>query len=542
MSTIGSMTNCCPQRPSYQGGIRVYLPSGESASPDFEGKPNNPYDFQGNVFPGAIYVTSRKEYGIHACGVAVDENGDLVVSHGDGNAEYSFIDKLRIPGAWSASPTQEPELVGTINSDTSEPCKTQVAPNGFIYTGTGSEASSSGQVRKHDPSLFHEPSGPTRVPPELSDPSTLADQGPDAGFAFDAEDNLYGARTSGTPRIQKVDQNGAIIETFGEGEVLSPRDVAVNKTTGTVYVTDGTFESSAKDVDIFKAYVVPNSTTENFAATGQTAGVLHGEAEPAEAGEEVEGCEFEYTSESQYNSSQFSGATKVSCSEATPFASAEEVSAPVAGLTLEQPYIFRLVTEGPNGASNGTVHKFVPHAVINLETGAAAINTPRSATLHGSFDGNGDATEYYFEYGHGNPGVFTKETEKAERRKPRRPFRILAAGVGTRTGNDLPLPSGRGERRRDQPRFRTEFHHASRGGQPHHQASHGNRPDCGHPERELHGGRARHYITTSNTGKRRATVRLARSPPGPMPEPRRVRRTYPARSQSSTDTRPTTTG
>ena len=72
--------------------------------------------------------------------------------------------------------------------------------------------------------------------------------------------------------------------------------------------------------------------------------------------------------------------------------------------------MFRLVTENSNGESNGTVKKFVPHGVIDLSTKPATNIAPRSATLNGSFLGNGDGTEYFFEIGHGPPGVYSEST------------------------------------------------------------------------------------------------------------------------------------
>ena len=79
---------------------------------------------------------------------------------------------------------------------------------------------------------------------------------------------------------------------------------------------------------------------------------------------------------------------------------------------------FRLVTENANGASNGTVKKFVPHAVIDLSTKPATNVAPRSATLNGSFLGNGDGTEYFFEYGHGPPGVYSESTPTQDAGEP----------------------------------------------------------------------------------------------------------------------------
>jgi hypothetical protein len=432
VSSAESMTTCCPggqSVPNPSGGIHAYLPSGELTHSKYKGIPvdPHPFEFEGE-FPeeplggGGLYTRSQETFGVHACGVAVDENGDLIIAHGDSNQEFAYIDKLGIL-QWATNDDQEGTLLGTLNSDTSNPCLLQVDSSGNVYYqvgagfGGGELQFSSGPVKKYSPN-FHAPSGTAQIPPELKDPSTLVHAGPDVSFAFDSEDNLYGLRPSGPARVQKVDQSGSVTETFGSEEFLQPGDVVVNKATGTVYVTDGSFEAGTKDVHVFKAFTVPNSITEQFAATTQTSGVLNGEVDLAETGEEVTSCEFEYTTEALYVAKEFGEATKIPCDEGTTFTANESVSTETSGLTLEEPYMFRLVTENSSGASNGTVHKFVPHAVIDLTTKPATSVAPRSATLNGSFNGNGDGTEYFFEYGHGPAGVYTATTPTFDAGEP----------------------------------------------------------------------------------------------------------------------------
>ena len=407
MSTLNNESTCCPAGPSPQGGVHVYLPSGQKVFPEFNEKPA----------PGGIYARSQKEFDVRACGVAVDENGDLVIAHGESNQEFAYIDTVHIPGSWAANPEQEPTLVGTIGSDHSSPCKTQLDSTGAVYTQIGQESFSSGAVRKRPPN-FHQPAGIGRIPADQRDPSTVAHVGPDRGFALDAEDNIYGARPSGPGRVQKVDQSGSLIETIGQGELVEPRDIAINKSNGTIYVTDGSFEASATDVHIYKAFPTPNSLTGQFTASGQTAGTLHGEVGLQEAGEEVTNCEFEYVTETEFKATEFDSATSEPCEEGTTFTANEPVTLPISGLTLEETYMFRLMTENANGASNGTVHKFVPHAVIDLTTKPASNVAPKSATLNASFTGNGDGTEYYFEYGHGLAGVYTETTDPQDAGSP----------------------------------------------------------------------------------------------------------------------------
>ena len=232
--------------------------------------------------------------------MGVDENGDLIVAHGEGNTEFSYIDKLDIKPVGDER-RSDPPLLGTLNSDTVNPCRIQLDSAGNVYFevgggfGFGGLKFSEGPVKRYAPN-FHEPSGTSQIPPDQRDFSTLAHAGPDVGFAFDSEDNLYGLRPSGPSRVQKVDQFGFVREYIRLGlNLLQPGDIAVNKASGTIYVTDGSFEPGVKDVHVFKAFRVPNSITGQFTGTTQTGGFVSGEVDLAEAGEEVTNCEFEYT-------------------------------------------------------------------------------------------------------------------------------------------------------------------------------------------------------------------------------------------------------
>jgi len=346
-----SLTTCCPGNqsvPNPTGGIHAYLPSGQPTHSKYKGNPIDPHPFefeQGHGEPiglgaGGIYTRSQETFGVHACGVAVDGDGNLIIAHGDSNQEFAYFDNLGIL-PWATNDQQEGTLLGTLNSDTSSPCRLQVDSAGNVYylalNGGFDIAFSDGSIKKYSPD-FHPPSGTAQIPPELKDRSTLVNEGPVRSFAFDSEDHLYGLRPSGPPRVQQFDQSGSLTETFGSGELIEPADVTIDKSTGTAYVTDGTFETGAADIHIYKAFTVPNSITKPFAGTTQTGGVLNGEVDLAEAGEEVTNCEFEYTTEALFIAKEFEEATKIPCDEGTTFTANESVSTEVSGLTLEEPY------------------------------------------------------------------------------------------------------------------------------------------------------------------------------------------------------------
>ena len=383
LSTNGGLTFCCPDQQNVnQGGVHVFHPSGLPA--------------------GKIFTASQFVWGVRACGVAVDESGDLIVSHGEGSSEFTYTDRLDIED-WDSNPSQKAPVVETIHNDFSNPCKTAINSEGTTYMLQGLNQSSTGNVRRYPDGAYVANSNPSgdriTTPPGL--PSEPVDGTPTSGIAVDDEDFLYATRTTGPPRVRKFDKQNSLIETFTSAAFFTPSAVAKNSATDTVYVTDRSSNVAAKDVHIFTAVKVPDSLTDKFTASTASSGTFTGKADPVGAGE-VTACEFEYVTALDYSTTEFTGASKVPCAPAAPFNEAKDVSAPVAGLTLESPYVFRLRTENASGNSNGTVRRFTPHAVINLNTDPASSVAPRSATLNASFIGDGTSTEYFFEYSKDN--------------------------------------------------------------------------------------------------------------------------------------------
>jgi hypothetical protein len=424
--------------PKPSGGIHAYLPSGVRTHSQYQGVPINAYEEYelGYTDPvglggGGLFTRSQTDFDKRACGVAVDEDGNLIIAHDGENQEFSYFDKLGIL-PWASNDQQEGTLLGTLNADVPSPCRLQLDSAGNLYyqTNSGDLMFGEGSINKYESPAFHEPSGTGAIPAELTDPSKPFHEGPDRSFALDGEDHVYVVRAGGPPRIQQLDQLGSLTETFGAGELVEPADVAVNKATGEVFVSDGAFDEGVADIRIYKALTVPNSITKPFSRTTRTSGELLGEVDLAEAGEKVTDCEFEYTTESLFVAQEFEGGTDVPCDEGTAFTANASVSTEVTGLTLEEPYVYRLVTENGNGVSNGTVRRFRVHSVQDLATKAATDVAPRSATLNASFTGDGDATEYFFEYGDGPAGVYTQSTSALDAGSPSGPTQISASLPG----------------------------------------------------------------------------------------------------------------
>ncbi len=126
----------------------------------------------------------------------------------------------------------------------------------------------------------------------------------------------------------------------------------------------------------------------------QTSGTLHATVDPGEGGP-VSSCELEYGTDASYGSTMPCNPDPSSSN----FTSPTEGSASLSGLTPEQPYHYRFVVGNTNVTRNGADQVFVPHWVIALKTQAALNLTPATATLTGSFSGNGEHTTYHFEWG-----------------------------------------------------------------------------------------------------------------------------------------------
>ena len=166
-------------------------------------------------------------------------------------------------------------------------------------------------------------------------------------------------------------------------EIL-PGGIAVNAS-GYVYLAD------AGVIDIFTPRaVVPTVTYEPITDLVHTSATVHASID-LNGGAEVTSCVFQYGPTAAYGSS-------APCSPSTPYTGTTTVSADISGLTAETTYHYRVVVTTANGTSVAPDHTFTPRAVYSLSTGSSSNLEPGSATLNGSFTGDGNDTHYYFEY------------------------------------------------------------------------------------------------------------------------------------------------
>ena len=208
------------------------------------------------------------------------------------------------------------------------------------------------------------------------------------GFTIDpATNDLYIDSEGEIGRVDSDTQYTLLEEPFGFGHLNNAEGLTVDASNTTVYAAN----TGAGDVAVFEYGFRPEVTTGPVENPKPTSATLTGTVDPA--GAETTSCRFEYGSEAgNYDLGS------VPCEPATPYASQTAVTADLTNLTAETTYHYRLVASNGKITGYGTDQAFLDHAVEGLETEAATNVEPTTATLNGSFMGNGEDTHYHFEY------------------------------------------------------------------------------------------------------------------------------------------------
>lgn len=260
-----------------------------------------------------------------------------------------------------------------------------------------------------------------------------------------ASDNFF---VGNGGEICEFTQKGVQVSRFGSGHQSGIGGLAVNETTGDVYVAD----FNQNNVSVYIPRIVPDVTTGDVDDLGRTTATLTGQVAPDPAGGgDVSDCHFELGTDTSYG-------TNVPCEQVTPYSASKAVTADLTGLSMETTYHYRLVASNSIDANPGADKTFTPHAVLGLRTDAPSAVTPTTATLNGSFDADDDGTHYYFEWGtdtsYGNttavpPGIDVGSTPGMKQRSAgisglssytRYHYRIVAANsLGTSYGEDETL-------------------------------------------------------------------------------------------------------
>jgi hypothetical protein len=297
---------------------------------------------------------------VRPAGAAVDTAGNLYVvslgpSHG---ALYEFdsngVDIRQITGQIG---------VNSIN----EPVRVAVAPDNTIYVNN-----------YHSEVIKITPGGIESV----------LDAGGSTAVAVDAAEDVF--VDDGT-YVVEYDAAGKQVARFGEGligESEGPvsEGIAVNSSTGAVYVTDRATET----IKEFHSVVIPDVSTCEVENVGKTTATLTGVVNPDEAGE----AHYFF----QYHDSEESFETPVE--SAGSGSSSVPVSVALTGLRPETLYSCRLVASNANGSNSGSGEMtfttppavtFKPCPPINLHS--------TSVTLCVLINPEGSETYYGFAYG-----------------------------------------------------------------------------------------------------------------------------------------------
>ncbi len=173
--------------------------------------------------------------------------------------------------------------------------------------------------------------------------------------------------------------------------------LSLDEATDTVYAESGT-QASGRIYE-FPSHIVPSATTGS--ATGE--GLVDGSVEALSNGS-VTSCVVEYGLSAKPRGEAYD--SSVPCEPATPYleGTSTNITAQLTGLVGETLYHYRVVAANATGSGYGKDKTFVPHYVQNVLTEEPSPITTSSATLRASFDGNGEDTHYFFEWGlKGNP-------------------------------------------------------------------------------------------------------------------------------------------
>jgi hypothetical protein len=212
-----------------------------------------------------------------------------------------------------------------------------------------------------------------------------------------ATGKIYVMRYEG---VDLYSAGGTFERTIGSGLSASYYGLAVDEGTGTIFLSD----ANSGKIRVFPPVNAPVSTTGGTSSLARNTVTLEGHVEPDGAGN-VTDCHFEYVTDAAYKATGYtnlsSGGTKP-CSDVLPIGSGEDVSAGLTGLTTDTTYHYRLVSANgnANSANPGADQTFkTPTAVTGLSADGSSDETQTSATLNASFDGDGLATTYKFEWG-----------------------------------------------------------------------------------------------------------------------------------------------
>jgi len=181
----------------------------------------------------------------------------------------------------------------------------------------------------------------------------------------------------------------------------SPSQIAVNSTSGRLYVPvrSGSIDATQNGVYMFDILPGPTASTEPASGVGGTTATLNGTVNPQ--GVVSESCEFQYTTDADFQANEWANAASEPCSP-QPFNESTDVavSADLSGLSPQTTFDYRVVETTEGGTAEGSAVQFTTAAAPPVATTEAASGVSQSAaTLHGKVDAEGEDAECEFQYG-----------------------------------------------------------------------------------------------------------------------------------------------
>jgi hypothetical protein len=168
--------------------------------------------------------------------------------------------------------------------------------------------------------------------------------------------------------------------------------LALDEGTDTIFAEVGS--QAGGRIQEYAPHVVPNTTTGSATEEGLVSGTVE-----ALSNGPVTSCVVEYGLGAKKRNEAYEHS--VPCSPATPYAegSTTPITAQLTGLIGETLYHYRVVVANATGKGYGKDRTFTPHYVQAVLTEACSALTTSGVTLNASFNGNGEDTHYFFEWG-----------------------------------------------------------------------------------------------------------------------------------------------
>jgi DNA-binding beta-propeller fold protein YncE len=199
-------------------------------------------------------------------------------------------------------------------------------------------------------------------------------------------DDLYSGEGE---QVTAYDLEAQAIERFGSGHLSASAGLAIDASTGTVYVADG----AADRIAVFDQVVVPDVRTGEEPTNIQQEGSVTLDGTVDAHGIALTSCEFEYGTSTSYGST-------AAC-EPSPGSSAGpvEVHANITGLTPLTTYHYRLVAGNANGENDGIDRSFTAGTRASVDAESVFDVSSDGASFFGQVNPGGAETTYRFEYG-----------------------------------------------------------------------------------------------------------------------------------------------